>query len=176
MNLKQILSLAVIAGVSSHAFAMEISHGRIISEKAWSTDGKKVTFAKKSPLARAKEGAPDSQELSVSIESATGKVGEPVTLTGNHKIVIHNETASNQTYFYNISVCVLFDDNTNHCVYQSKHLELSEGGYFAVDAEPELTLAFNAPGSYVTSATTWIRGTATGAQGYLSAASNVTIS
>lgn len=175
MNLKQILCLAAIAGVSSQAYALEIYHGRVISEKSWSTAGGKVTFAKKPLRARANAGAPQDQGLSVGIMSATGKVGEPVTLTGNHSIYIMNETATAQTYFYNISVCALMDAHTVHCVYQAKNLELDPNGYFYVDNEPQLTLTFNAAGNYQTTATTWIRGSGI-ESGYMNAISNVTVS
>lgn len=176
MNLKQILSLAVIAGLSSHAYALEIYHGRVLSEKTWSTDGGKVTFAKKSQFARAKEGLPQSQRLEVGIANVSGTAGQPLTLSGNHYIYIENNTANNQTYFYNISVCAYTSNKTSHCVYQTKNLELSEGGYFLADSEPELTLSFDAAGNYPITASTWIRGTGNNSQGFMSAVSTATIS
>lgn len=174
MNLKQIFCLAVIAGVSSHAFALEIYHGRVISEKRWSNDGSKVTLAKKSLSARTNAELPQNQELSVAMMSATGKVGEPITLSGNHSILITNNTATSQTYFYNISVCALVDEHTSHCVYETKNLELDPSGSFKTDDEPALTLTFNNPGVYQTMATTWIKGEGNG-NGYMNAMSSVTV-
>lgn len=175
MNLKQILCLTAIAAVSTQAFALEIYHGRVTSEKTWSTDGSKVTFAKKALRARANTGLPQEQALNVGMMNTTGKVGEPVTLVGTHSIYITNDTATVQTYYYDISVCVLMDAHTAHCVYQGKNLELDPSGYFYVDDEPQMTLTFNAPGNYQSTATTWIRGSGN-STGYMNAISNVTIS
>ena len=155
MNLKKILCIAVIVSASSHAFALEIYKGKIISQKTWSTDGgKAVMVANKSQVRKQPRMDTSYQYVEARVYAGTAKVGEPVTIAHDHGYGVGNNDTENHTYQARMTVCSSESANTVHCIHHFDTIELTPGGYFREDNIPDLVMTYDKAGSYYLSAYT----------------------
>ena len=154
--MKKILISAVFLSVmSSSSFALEIYKGQITKHKEWNTGNAKVFFKQgsvKNTLATEALKMDQSYAYVASnAEPGEGKVGEPVTVKGNHNLYVMNNTKSTQTYFYTLSLCAETTSHTSQCGYYQDEIQLEPNGYFNASEEPVLQIKFDKPGSYKTS-------------------------
>ncbi len=147
MKLKQLICIAVTVGLSSHAFAMEIYKGKVISEKVWSNDGSKAVLGTHQKPQFRHEGQSYEQIMS-SISSDEGKVNEPVTMNNMHAIYAFNDTDETKSYRVMESICSQTSDNFNRCIYYHKNIELEPQGYISENKEPVLEMTYTKPGRY----------------------------
>jgi hypothetical protein len=162
MKIKLLVSMAIAAAVGSNAFALEISKGKLISHKEWSTGG---AIASSQPGSKTLESVMRRHKSMLKSENsvsyyfleaetapATGRVGEPVSVSNNAFVYARNDTSETQTYNYNFSICTNKSDHIIECVYAGDVIELLPGGFFSNTAQPVLTVKFDKPGSYSTMA------------------------
>lgn len=156
MRLNKIILLALLAGLNSQSFATEIKHGRILKEKSWSTDGSKVMLRQNKGItytSRENDGL-ESQATRTFLYSVNSKVGVPVTIDNRTYVYLVNQTATNQTYRVLSGVCAKSGDKLTHCSYHEQMLELEKNGHLNDDTAPQLTLTYDAVGTYETYAFT----------------------
>lgn len=148
MNLKKLICIAVVAGLGSHAYAMEIYKGKVISEKVWSNDGSKaVTGINKKQQFR-HESSDVFEEVVSSISSDYANVNVPVTMNNMHLIRLYNKTDATKDYRVMESICSQTSDNLNRCIYYHKQIQLEPNGYVTEGKEPILEMTYTKPGRY----------------------------
>lgn len=154
MKLKQLIFIAATIGLSSHAFAMEIYKGKVISEKVWSNDGSKAALGKsKKPRFKHESGNLHEQIMS-SISSDASAVNEPITLNNMHAVYVYNGTDETKQYLVMESICSQTSDNFNRCIFYHKQIELQPQGYIEETKVPVLEMTYTKPGKYRVTVTT----------------------
>lgn len=148
MNLKKLICITAAISLSSHAFAMEIYKGKVISEKVWSNDGSKAVTGinKNQPFRHDSTGM--YEEIMSSISSDHASVNVPVTMNNMHHIHLINNTDETKNYRVMESICSQTSDNLNRCIYYHKQIQLEPHGYVTEGKEPILEMTYTKPGRY----------------------------
>jgi hypothetical protein len=148
MNLKQLICIAATISLCTHAFAMEIYKGKVISEKVWSNDGSiAVTGINKKQQFRHDDGY-TYENIYSSISSDSAKVNEPVTMNNFHHIRLYNRTDHNKNYWIEENICSQTSDNLNRCIYYNQQIQLEPNGYIDQGKQPILKITYTKPGRY----------------------------
>jgi hypothetical protein len=153
MKMKLLVSLAVVAALGSNAYALQISKGRLIEHKQWSTNGVAVatTLGKKFvPKAMNLDVNGLHSSLSVKAVSQSVKVGEPVVMSNDGGIILSNDSDTAKIYTFGFSICAESDaaDGTVECVHTQDRVELQPNGEVSQPDMPVLHMTFNKPGNY----------------------------
>lgn len=159
MKLKPIFALSLAAIVSTNCMAIEITKGKLLSHKEWST-GKVSSFSNiitKSnrlqvpPAILNKKVDPDAVDriyASSQINKVESIAGKGTTISGYAQTMITNGT---ETHFYDVTTRLCtgkangnVDDN---CVIIHDSFMLDPSGEARISPNPQLTLALD-PGYY----------------------------
>lgn len=155
MKGKLLLSLAIASLVSANSFALEIYKGKLVKHQEWTTGGAKGFFksgvVKSSFKSHVMSGHKNSEpymEASSITKSMKTFVDVPTIVSGEHQVFMNNDSDASQTFTYSLSLCAEVSANQTRCVRYYDELTLEPGGYAISSAEPVLSEAFVAPGTY----------------------------
>lgn len=164
MKLKLLFGIAVTAAISSNAIALQITNGKLIDHKEWTTAGAK-SFIKtsKEPLKNIIDQMSNNKLMHVliksEIHSINTTIGQPTTFTNQGYISVVNKTDSRRDYNYGIGTCASSDVSGNlECVYYENRVQLEPQGEFFDEVMPSLVMTYNTPGVYDISARTFYDG------------------
>lgn len=139
--------MAFTSIIATHAFAADISKGKVIQHKEWSTGQVKAVFHEvKKPLLKSNEGR--ATVTTSDIDVAYGTVGIPVTVSATTRIYIRNMTGTTQTFRYNAAVCANTTAQDLECAHYFDVIELEPDGSYRQDIEPKMIVSFNQAGKY----------------------------
>ena len=166
MKMKLLISAVIAAAVCSNAFALHITKGKLISHKEWTTGnaiasyqpGTKTLQSMKRTLAKLDVNPSTPIFLASETRNAVAHVGERVSVNNNAFIWVKNNTESTRNYYYNFNICATKSDSIIECVYAYEQIELEPNGEFNNALSPELTVKFNEPGVYETTASSFVMG------------------
>lgn len=152
MKVKNIFCLLAALGISSHAFAMEIYKGKVLSQKVWSSDGGKATLKVNKAMLGMHAARQPLEHTWAHLSSASTKVNRAVEIPISTGVSVLN--FSDETHIYHTiqSVCSETPEATMQCVYYEADMELSPGGYLVDDLQPVLEMIYSKPGNYRISA------------------------
>ncbi len=163
MKVKLLLATAMMAAITSNAFALHITKGKLLSHKEWATGGAIAltmpTNKTKASLMRMLDQQNSIQPSLVvaGIDNFATTVNEPVTINNNGFFWFENTTAASKTLSLMTSICVQHSVNTLECVYTFDRFDLEAGGYVELNIFPALKVAFREAGTYITTASSEFR-------------------
>jgi hypothetical protein len=163
MKLKIIISIVVATALSSQAYAMQITKGKLISHREWATKGVKASFGI-STRTRKDMKLDDNPNIIPSANfaethSVLAKVGQPVSVKNDGFVTIANTTNHTRTYQIFMRICADAITSGNvECLNYENEISLEPGGSYVDAPVPTLTITYNEPGTYSSYAMTWYYG------------------
>jgi hypothetical protein len=150
MNMKKVLCLAAALSLTSHALAMEIYKGKVLSQKVWSSDGGKAKISPSKAMRGQKMHMQNQpyEHTWAQVFSGSTKVNQPFEIENTNGVFIQNDSDETHEYRTIQSVCSETSEATFHCVHYFDEIELSPGGYLSDDLRPVLEMTYSKPGSY----------------------------
>jgi hypothetical protein len=158
MRKKSLIGLALISLVSFNTYALTITKGHLISHKEWSTGDIALNFKNLKPsslshkLALPKTGPNTSVTVVTWLPPISGAIGATIPISGLNELYVYNSSTSSQTYGYQFGICVNTTTHDSQCTYTDDQFSLDAGGYAKADDSPTISLSFDTPGTYQTSA------------------------
>lgn len=192
MKLKVIVGIALATALCSQTYALQITKGKLISHKQWTTNGaigKFLPGKKTLQSVQHKTDIDDPNDLlpvglfSV-MQSVNTTVGTPVDIANNALIYVTNNTSQVRDYNYNIVTCAATETpDTTECVQYFDVISLEPNGSFWDSVSPVLTMNYKTAGTYNTYAGTYYSavdhddtGTDPGESGASSSSATITVS
>lgn len=164
---KLIASVVLLSLTGASAYAMEISKGKLLSHKEWTTGNViKSSFLevnkKQNTLLSSiwSKNTLGSKVIPMDIDvlftgarifagqMLPGVVGEEVTLFGFTRHAIDNRSASMQTYQLYSTLCAQTGMGTGTCATSEDDVSIEPGGYIAIERRPNMTVSYDEPGTY----------------------------
>jgi hypothetical protein len=163
MKLTPIIGIALAAAISSNAFAVEVTKGKVLKHKEWSTGKVKASYAKGSKTLAAmkqkiKLDGPVPTYTFAETRPVSVNAGDTFSISNDSFTFIHNNTSEVHYYTMESSICVERTDNAVECVYSWDYVELQPDGDITAVSMPTLTTSFADAGTYHTDASTYFSG------------------
>lgn len=165
MKIKLLVSMAIAAAVGSNAFAVQITKGKLVSHKEWTTGGAVAAYLPGTKsldsLLRDKSMMKQTRiqpyhYVSADTAPVHGLVGEALSISNDAYVYAYNGSNEIQKYSYTFDICTNRSEHINECVYTFDEIELQPGGNFYNASQPVLKVKFDKPGTYQTIASSYI--------------------
>lgn len=156
----KLLLTAAIFSFSTMGAAMELTHGKLLSHKEWTTGNAKGTFANTSlkpqthihPLFKKPHVSLDTT-ISASVwdkvdSTPTGQVGKPVETDGFSAVNLINSNTEEQTFSIYSELCAWDETAQIGCVHSLDQVVVKPQDVASVYRYPQLTLTYTTPGQY----------------------------
>lgn len=161
MQIKLFISMAIAAAVASNAFALQITKGKLISHKEWTTGGaiaaslpgtKTLASIMRDKNIMRPGRTHTSYFLQAEAAPVSGHVGERIPVSNDAYIYAYNDTNEIKHYQYNFNICAIKTEKITECVNSGDVVELQPGGSFHNFGQPVLKVKFDKAGTYVADA------------------------
>lgn len=154
---KILIGLLVSCIASSSIFALEITQGKLLRHKEWTTGNIiKATYTTKANLFSAdiEKLISKKDHISSSIytfsgtDTQNGKVLEPATAIGYSSVMMMNGSKNTKTYLYTLETCITPVEGQYNCAIYQDTIDVEPNSMAFRTENPSIQFTFDKAGAY----------------------------